>query len=147
MLVTTAALTVLCVAACSPGRAVPGLGGQPHPTVCNSPPRPARRRPRRRPPAFGASVTTVGSSWRWRLRHTWHTGCPQPLSGLALIRMTYWGFDRRAHTGELIVNAAVTKKIIEVFSGARPVRQQQDDELRSTRKNMATIARPPQPYR
>ena len=30
--------------------------------------------------------------------------------------MTYWGFDRRAHTGELIVNAAVTKKIIKVFS-------------------------------
>ena len=30
--------------------------------------------------------------------------------------MTYWGFDKRAHTGELIVNAAVTKKIIKVFS-------------------------------
>lgn len=30
--------------------------------------------------------------------------------------MTYWGFDKRAHPGELIVNVAVTKKIIRVFS-------------------------------
>ena len=57
----------------------------------------------------------LSSSWRSRLRYTWHPGCPQPLSGLALIHMTYWGFDQRAHTGELIVNAAVTRKLIRVF--------------------------------
>ena len=116
LLVTTAALTVLCVAACSPGRAVSGPGGQPHPTVATAAPGTSGAAQPPAQPAFSASVTGLGSSWRWRLRHTWHPGCPQPLSGLALIRMTYWGFDRRAHTGELIVNATVTKKIIEVFS-------------------------------
>jgi hypothetical protein len=35
---------------------------------------------------------------------------------MALIRLTYWGFDKRAHTGDLIVNAAVTGKIIRVFA-------------------------------
>jgi hypothetical protein len=33
-----------------------------------------------------------------------------------LIRLTYWGFNKRAHTGELIVNAAVTGNIIRVFA-------------------------------
>lgn len=115
LLVAIAALTVLCVAACSPDQVVPGPGSQPHATVATTAPGTTPAQPPAQP-AFRASVTAVSSSWRWRLRHTWHPGCPQPLSGLALIRMTYWGFDRRAHTGELIVNAAVTKKIIKVFS-------------------------------
>jgi hypothetical protein len=117
LLVVTAALAVLGVAACSPGQAVPGPAGQPQPTVSATAPG-ARQVPAQPPaqPAFQASVTALGSGWRSRLRHTWHPGCPQPLAGLALIRMTYWGFDKRAHTGELIVNAAVTRKIIKVFS-------------------------------
>jgi hypothetical protein len=114
----------VCVAACSPGHAGPGPGGHPHPTVTATAPgaqqvpaaAPSATAKQAGPPAFGASVTRLSSSWRWRLRYTWHHGCPQPLSGLSLIRMTYWGFDKRAHTGELIVNAAVTGKIIQVFS-------------------------------
>jgi len=121
--VIAAALMVVCVAACSPGGAGPGPGDQPHPAVTATVPD-ARSAPATPPtaaggagrPAFRASVTRLGTSWRWRLRHTWHPGCPQPLSGLALIRLTYWGFDKRAHTGELIVNAAVTGNIIRVFA-------------------------------
>jgi hypothetical protein len=121
-LVTAAALTVVWVAACSPGHAVPGPGSQ-RPTVTATAPSvrlapatpPAAARDVT-PPAFRASVTSLSSGWRSRLRYTWHPGCPQPLSGLALIHMTYWGFDKRAHSGKLIVNAAVTKKIIRVFS-------------------------------
>src|SRR2546430_1797336 len=53
---------------CSPGRAMPGPGGQPHPTVATAasgttPPQPPAQ------PAYSASVTAVGSSWRWRLRY------------------------------------------------------------------------------
>jgi D-alanyl-D-alanine carboxypeptidase len=122
-LVTAAALAVVCIAGCSPGRAVPGPGSQRPPTVAAAAPG-ARQAPATpsaaardaAPPAFRASVTRLGPSWRWRLRHTWHRGCPQPLPGLALIRLTYWGFDHRAHTGELIVNAAITGKIIRVFA-------------------------------
>jgi hypothetical protein len=29
--------------------------------------------------------------------------------------MTYWGFDKRAHAGKMVVNATVTSKIIQVF--------------------------------
>jgi hypothetical protein len=121
--VTAAALAAVFAAACSPGYAVPGAGSQPPPAVTATAPgaqqvpaTPSAAAQGVAPPAFRASVTRLGPSWRWRLRHTWHPGCPQPLSGLALIRMTYWGFDGRAHSGELIVNAAVTKKIIGVFS-------------------------------
>ncbi len=122
LLVTTAALILVCVAACSSGHALSGPGSQRPPTVTATAPSaqqasaiPSAAARDVAPPAFGASVTDLSSSWRWRLRYTWHPGCPQPLSGLALIRMTYWGFDKRAHSGELIVNAAVTKKIIRVF--------------------------------
>jgi hypothetical protein len=103
LLVVTAALAVLGVAACSPGQAVPGPASQPQPTVSATAPG-ARQAPAQPPaqPAFQASVTALGSGWRSRLRHTWHPGCPPPLSGLALVRMTYWGFDKRAHTGELM---------------------------------------------
>lgn len=118
-----AALTVVCVAACSPGHAVSGTGSQRRPTVTAAAPgaRQVSAAPTVAvrdvaPPAFHASLTRLDSSWRWRLRYTWHPGCPQPLSGLALIRMTYWGFDKQAHSGELIVNATVARKIIRVFS-------------------------------
>src|SRR5512132_3700804 len=110
--VITAALTVLCVAACSPDLALPRPTSHPHSTVTTTAPG-ARQTPAQPPaqPAFHATVTALSSSWRGRLRYTWHPDCPQPLAGLALIRMTYWGFDKRAHTGELGVNAAVTRKI------------------------------------
>ena len=29
--------------------------------------------------------------------------------------MTYWGYDERPHTGEMILNAKATKKIVKVF--------------------------------
>jgi D-alanyl-D-alanine carboxypeptidase len=122
-LVTAAAVTAVLVAACSPGHAVSGAASQRPSTVVatapggqQAPAAPSAAAGDVAPPAFRALVTRLGSSWRWRLRYTWHPGCPQPLSGLALIRLTYWGFDRAAHSGELIVNAAVTGKIIRVFA-------------------------------
>jgi hypothetical protein len=69
-----------------------------------------------RPPRFRATVVRLSSAWRSRLRYSWHRGCPAPLSSLALIRMTYWGFDKRAHHGRMIVNAGVAAKVIRVFS-------------------------------
>ena len=35
---------------------------------------------------------------------------------LRAIRLSYAGFDGRAHTGEIIVNASVAQQVIEVFS-------------------------------
>jgi hypothetical protein len=46
---------------------------------------------------------------------SWHPGCPVSLSQLRAITLTYWGFDRRAHTGVLIVNADVARAVVSVF--------------------------------
>lgn len=137
---TGAVVLAVSVAACS-GRAVSGPAAQPQPAAASStaatpstpstsaPPasptsgkapatsRTARPRARKgAAPRFRASVVRISPAWRSRLPYSWHQGCPQPLSGLALIRMTYWGFDKRAHTGKMVVNATVTSKIIQVFS-------------------------------
>lgn len=48
-------------------------------------------------------------------RGFWHHGCPVSLSGLRLLTVTYTGFDRREHTGELVVNGAAAGKLEHVF--------------------------------
>jgi hypothetical protein len=45
----------------------------------------------------------------------YHRGCPVPLSGLRVLTVTYWGFDSRAHTGQLVVNAGAVAPLREVF--------------------------------
>ena len=67
----------------------------------------------RHPHAFTASVSRIVH--RSQVRYSWHPGCPVALSGLRMITMTYRGFDHRVHTGALVVNAAVTGKLILVF--------------------------------
>jgi hypothetical protein len=49
------------------------------------------------------------------MRSTYRSGCPVPLSRLRLLTMTYWGFDSRAHTGEMVVSARVATDVISVF--------------------------------
>lgn len=63
-------------------------------------------------PPFHAEVSQV----RWaELRYTYRAGCPVPPSQLRTVRLTYWGFDRRAHEGVLVVTRRVTRDIITVF--------------------------------
>ncbi|HYM57582.1 MAG TPA: M15 family metallopeptidase [Solirubrobacteraceae bacterium] len=45
----------------------------------------------------------------------WQEGCPVPLSGLRLLTVTYRGFDRRAHTGQLVVNKHAAAPLARVF--------------------------------
>jgi hypothetical protein len=102
-----------------------GCGG---PAPAASPPRPAGsltrpalaappsavpHRERGRSRVFTAKVSRIRH--RWQVRYSWHPGCPVALSGLRLVTMTYRGFDRKVHTGRLVVNAAVTGKLILVF--------------------------------
>src|SRR6185503_10608466 len=65
------------------------------------------------PPPFSHSVTRVSAA---DLPHSWHPGCPVGPSQLRRLRVTYWGFDRRAHTGALIVNARAVAPLTRVFS-------------------------------
>jgi hypothetical protein len=48
-------------------------------------------------------------------RSTWAKGCPVTRDQLAWLRLTFWGFDARRHTGELLVNAAVADDLDQVF--------------------------------
>jgi hypothetical protein len=45
----------------------------------------------------------------------WHRGCPVPLSGLRLLTVGYWGFDGKAHTGQMVVNADAVTPLSTVF--------------------------------
>jgi hypothetical protein len=62
--------------------------------------------------AFTAAVGLVTAA---NLPHTWRPGCPVAPSQLRMLRLTYWGFDHRAHSGEIVVNSTVVSDIVAVF--------------------------------
>jgi len=49
-------------------------------------------------------------------RSTWSEDCPVALDDLSYLTVTFWGFDERPHTGELVVSAAVAEDVIAVFA-------------------------------
>jgi hypothetical protein len=54
-------------------------------------------------PAFKGSISAIPGPVKKRMT-SWHRGCPVHLRDLRLVRVTRWGFDRRAHGGRLIVH-------------------------------------------
>ena len=65
---------------------------------------------------FHATIGAITPAVRRRMGRTWSPGCPVPLSGLRYLRLTFRGFDGRAHTGELVVNASVARDVVSVFA-------------------------------
>jgi D-alanyl-D-alanine carboxypeptidase-like protein len=63
-------------------------------------------------PPFHATVAPVTVA---QLGTSWHAGCPVGPSQLRRVRVSFVGFDGRAHTGELVVNAAVAGDVETVF--------------------------------
>ncbi len=49
-------------------------------------------------------------------RSTWVPGCPVAAEDLAWVRLSFWGFDERRHTGELLVNRAAAEEVVAVFA-------------------------------
>jgi hypothetical protein len=45
----------------------------------------------------------------------WHEGCPVGLPGLRLLTVRHWGFDGRAHTGQLVVNRTAARPLAKAF--------------------------------
>ena len=45
----------------------------------------------------------------------WHAACPVSLSGLRLITVSHWGFDRKVHVGQLVVNRNAAVPLTRVF--------------------------------
>jgi hypothetical protein len=64
-------------------------------------------------PPFAHSVSRVTAA---QLPHSWHRGCPVAPSRLRRLRLSYWGFDRRAHTGTLVVSAGAVRPLTRIFS-------------------------------
>jgi hypothetical protein len=63
-------------------------------------------------PGFAAEVAPV----RWAdLRYSYRAGCPVGPAQLRAVRLSYWGFDGRAHVGKLVVNRRVTRDVVTVF--------------------------------
>jgi len=48
-------------------------------------------------------------------RSTWQQGCPVRATDLAWLRLTFWGFDAKRHTGELLVHRTVADGMVRVF--------------------------------
>ncbi|HEV8555019.1 MAG TPA: M15 family metallopeptidase [Actinophytocola sp.] len=68
------------------------------------------------PPAdgrFAATTATVPATVL--ARSTWRPGCPVTAADLRYLTLSFWGFDGRPHTGEMIVNARVAADVTTVF--------------------------------
>ena len=44
------------------------------------------------------------------------TKCPVDAEDLRWVRLAFWGFDDRRHTGELLVNADAADAMVQVFA-------------------------------
>jgi hypothetical protein len=70
------------------------------------------------PPAdgqFHATVGPVGRAVRLRMGTNYQPGCPVGLAQLRYLTLTFWGFDGRAHTGELVVAARAAPSAVRAF--------------------------------
>ena len=89
--------------------------------VRRTPPELVQRRftlPDQQPPLPGkgfASKVTTPAPRQVIARSTWKQGCPVAATDLAWVRLAFWGFDDRRHTGELLVNRSVADDLVSVF--------------------------------
>lgn len=64
---------------------------------------------------FHAEVGPVTRQVRDRMGRTWTPECPVRLEELRYVTVTFRGFDGEAHTGELVLAAAVADDVVSVF--------------------------------
>lgn len=62
---------------------------------------------------FRADVGSVPDEVRDR--STWEPDCPVDLADLRYVTVTFWGFDQRAHTGELLVHRRAAHDLVAVL--------------------------------
>jgi hypothetical protein len=78
---------------------------------------PIKHRSSRAPAAFRFHAVKLSPALRELIRHTsWHPGCPAGLGQLRYLRISYLGFDHRAHLGEMVVNASVVHELRRAFA-------------------------------
>lgn len=81
--------------------------------VAGTPAAPVRAQTR---PDYTATIERLPDRVRaWMNGVSWRPGCPVRLRDLRLLRLRYWGFDRRAHRGRLVVHRDVAEKVVLIF--------------------------------
>jgi hypothetical protein len=91
-------------------------------------------------PPFQSSTERVTRS---DLPSSWRPGCPVGPVSLRRLRLSYWGFDRRAHTGTLVVHEDVTgdvrRVLARLYAARFPIRRMRvvDVYSGSDRRSMA----------
>src|SRR5664280_457786 len=75
---------------------------------------------------FRSSVSPLSAAFRAQMT-SWDKGCPVSVSDLRLVRVSFWGFDGRAHQGRLILHRSYTSPVIKalrtLYSERFPVRR------------------------
>ena len=66
-------------------------------------------------PPYEATIQPVGAAERARMGSTYHAGCPVRIRQLRSLRLSFVGFDGRAHRGRLIVNRSRADDVASVF--------------------------------
>ncbi len=61
------------------------------------------------------SIVTDPAPARVIARSTWQPGCPVGRADLAWVRLTYRGFDRGRHSGEMLVNGSAAPDLVQAF--------------------------------
>jgi hypothetical protein len=68
-------------------------------------------------PAFTFRSSRLSTALRRRVTGvSWHPGCPVGLRDLRYLRVSYWGFDRHRHVGELMVARSAVRPLRQVFA-------------------------------
>ncbi|WP_436501217.1 M15 family metallopeptidase [Actinokineospora sp. HUAS TT18] len=68
------------------------------------------------PPKSGYKATIDPVPADVLARSTWQPGCPVGKDGLRYLTMSFWGYDGRPHTGEMIVNESAAVGVTHVFA-------------------------------
>ncbi len=79
---------------------------------------------------FTSSVVTVPEDVL--ARSTWDPACPVDKDDLRYLTVSFWGFDDRPHTGELLVHADAADDVVDVFRNLHAARFP-IEEMRITR--------------
>ncbi|MGL5741811.1 MAG: M15 family metallopeptidase [Legionella sp.] len=65
---------------------------------------------------FQSSISPIPQKIQEQMQqNTWRAGCPVPMNDLAYVRLSYWGFDEKTHTGTLIVNKELASEVVAIF--------------------------------
>jgi hypothetical protein len=65
--------------------------------------------------AYNYKILPITSEVKARMQYSWNDNNPVSLGELCYITLDYWGFDDKAHTGELITHKDLALEVAEIF--------------------------------